>query len=136
MRRPNRRTARRNRLGESGAVATELAVIMPVLILLALIPVQIGLWWHASQAAQTAAEEGLDAAQVQTGTAADGQAAVRSILGQAGNLSNVTVNVDRGTETVSVSVTGTLAFSIFPGAWSVNANATGPVERFTPPDTP
>ena len=47
---------------ERGAAATELAVLMPVLIMLVLIPVQVGLWWHAKQAAETAADEALDAA--------------------------------------------------------------------------
>ncbi len=133
---PDRRTRRRDRPGEHGAVATELAVLMPLLILLVLIPVQIGLWWHAAQAAQTAAEEGLDAAQVSTGTATDGHAAVQSILGQAGNLDHVSIDIQRGTDTVTVTVTGQLGFSIFPGSWTVNANAAGPVERFVPPDTP
>ena len=58
---------------ERGATATELAVLMPVLILLVLLPVQVGLWWHAKQAAETAAEEALDAAQVTGATTTDGQ---------------------------------------------------------------
>ena len=115
---------------ERGATSTELAVIMPVLILLVLLPMQVGLWWHAKQAAEIAAEEALDAAQVATGSAADGQAGAQAILGQAGNLHNITVNVDRGAETVTVTIHGDLGFSIFPGAWSVTAQAQGPVERF------
>ena len=67
-------------------------------------------------------------------TAADGQAGAQAILGQAGNLRNVTVNVDRGTDIVTVAVRGQLGFSIFPGAWSVAARAEGPVERFIPED--
>jgi len=119
---------------ERGAAATELAVLMPVLIMLVLIPVQVGLWWHAKQAAETAADEALDAAQVENATVADGQAGAMAILGQAGNLENVVINVDRAGEIVSVTVSGQLGFSIFPGPWSVAAHAEGRVERFIPVD--
>ena len=125
------RTRSRNRGDpERGAVATELAVLMPVLILLMLVPVQVGLWWHAKQAAQVAAEEALDAAQTLDGTAADGTAGAQAILSQAGNLSNADIDVNRATDTVIVTISGDLGFSIFPGAWSVTAHAEGPVERF------
>lgn len=119
---------------EHGAAATELAVLMPVLIMLVLIPVQVGLWWHAKQAAETAADEALDAAQVENATAADGRAGAQAILGQAGNLENVVIDVDRDGDIVSVTVSGELGFSIFPGPWSVTAHAEGPVERFIPVD--
>lgn len=115
---------------ERGAVATELAILMPVLILLAILPVQVGLWWHAKQAAQVAAEEALDAAQPATATEADGIAGAEAILGQAGNLTNASIDIDRTAEEVSVSIRGDLGFSIFPGAWAVTAHAQGPTERF------
>ena len=125
------RTRSRNRGDpDRGAVATELAVLMPVLILLMLVPVQVGLWWHAKQAAQVAAEEAVDAAQTLDGTAADGTAGAQAILGQAGNLSNAHIDVNRTIDTVTVTINGDLGFSIFPGAWSVTAHAEGPVERF------
>jgi len=117
---------------ERGAAATELAVLMPVLIMLVLIPVQVGLWWHAKQAAETAADEALDAAQVENATVADGQAGAMAILGQAGNLDNVVIDVNRVGEVVSVTVSGQLGFSIFPGPWGVTAHAEGQVERFIP----
>lgn len=115
---------------ERGAVATELAILMPVLILLTLLPVQVGLWWHAKQAAQVAAEEALDAAQPAAATRADGIAGAEAILGQAGNLTNATIDIDRTAEEVSVSIRGDLGFSIFPGAWAVTAHAQGSTERF------
>ncbi len=116
--------------GERGAVATELAVLMPVLIVLVLVPVQVGLWWHGKQAAETAAEEALDAAQVASAGPAQGHAGAQAILGQAGNLNNVDITIDRTSEQVTVIVHGDLGFSIFPGSWSVTATAQGPVERF------
>lgn len=115
---------------ERGAAATEMAVLMPVLIMLVLLPVQIGLWWHANQAAQVAAEEALDAAQVADAGPADGHAGAQTILGQAGNLSNIAISVDRGAETVTVRIDGDLGFSILPGAWHVTAQAHGPIEQF------
>lgn len=130
----NRARTERARHSDRGAAATELAVLMPVLILLVLLPVQVGLWWHAKQAAETAAEEALDAAQVATATSADGHAGAHAILGEAGNLRNVTVDVNRSADTVIVTVNGDLGFSIFPGAWSVTGRAQGPVERFIPED--
>lgn len=120
----------RRRRSERGATATELAILMPALLLLVMLPMQIGLWWHAKAAAETAAEEALDAAQVATATAGDGRAGARAILGQSGNLRNVSVDVQRSDDTVSVVVHGDLGFSIFPGSWSVTARAGGPVERF------
>lgn len=115
---------------ERGAVATELAILMPVLILLTLLPVQVGLWWHAKQAAQVAAEEALDAAQPPAATRVDGIAGAEAVLGQAGNLTNASIDIERTAEEVIVTVRGDLGFSIFPGAWAVSANAQGPTERF------
>lgn len=105
---------------------------MPVLILLVMLPVQVGLWWHAKQAAEVAAEEAVDAAQIATATAADGEAGAAAVLSQAGNLRNVTVTVNRTADTVSVDVRGDLGFSVFPGGWSVHAHAEAPIERFVP----
>lgn len=105
---------------------------MPVLILLVLLPVQVGLWWHAKQAAESAAEEALDAAQIAAASAADGERGAHAILGQAGNLENVSVTVVRGSDNVTVEVHGQLGFSIFPGSWDVAATAEGPIEQFVP----
>ena len=105
---------------------------MPVLLLLVLVPVQIGLWWHAKQAAETAAQEALHSAQVAHATAADGQSGAHAILGQAGNLEHVTVDVARTPVDVTVVIHGDLGFSVFPGRYAVTARAEGPVERFVP----
>ena len=129
-RRPTRRRGRRG--DERGVSSTELAVLMPVLILLVLMPIQVGLWWHAKQAAEVAAEQAANAAQLANGTAADGQAGAAGILDHAGNLRDVTVNVTRTVDTVIVDVRGQLGFSLFPGGWSVAAHAEAPIERFVP----
>ena len=128
-----RRAAGRGRFAdERGVTATELAVLMPVLILLVLLPIQVGLWWHAKQAAEVAAEQAVNAAASANATSADGRHGAASILGQAGNLRDVTVSVTRTGTAVVVDVHGELGFSLFPGPWQVNAHAEGPIERFVP----
>ncbi|MDF1598116.1 MAG: pilus assembly protein [Acidimicrobiia bacterium] len=117
---------------ERGLTSTELAVVMPVIIALVLVPFQIALWWHARQVAEAAAREGLDAAQVITATEEDGIRAAEWFLDAAGNLTDPDVSVTRTTDTVTVAVTGR-APRIIPGLdWQVAAHASGPVERFIP----
>lgn len=106
---------------------------MPVLIVLVLLPMQFALWWHANQAAEVAAEEAVQAAVV---LGADPRAAavegVEAILGQAGNVEGVSIQVETSSNSVTVRVTGDLAFSVIP--LSVSAQASGRLERFVPED--
>jgi len=118
--------------GESGVSSTELAVLMPALIGVILVIFQMALWWHGKQAADTAAEEGVEAAQIAGATTADGVAGVAAILNHAGHLSNVRVGVTRGTDRVVVEVRGD-ALRLVPGlSWSVASRAEGSIERFIP----
>ena len=117
---------------EKGLTSTELAVLMPVLIALVLVPFQVALWWHAHQIADAAAREAVDAAQVVTATADDGIRAAEWFLDTAGNITDAEVTVTRTVDTVSVEVTGR-APRLVPGFdWQVAAHATGPIERFIP----
>ena len=117
---------------ERGLTSTELAVVMPVIIALVLVPFQVALWWHARQVAEAAAREALDAAQVVTATEDDGIRAAEWFLDAAGNLTEPDVTVTRTADTVTVDVTGR-APRIIPGLdWHVTAHASGPVERFIP----
>jgi hypothetical protein len=107
---------------------------MPVLLLLVLLPMQFALWWHAKQAADLAAEEGVEAAQVVgADPVADGTAGVYAVLSEAGNLTNVTVTVTPNAETVVVEVRGELNYSVI-GTYTVTARAEGPLEQFIPAD--
>ena len=120
------------RRDEKGLTSTELAVLMPVLITLVLVPFQVALWWHATQIADAAAREAVDAAQVVTATDDDGIRAAQWFLNAAGNLTEPTVTVTRTVDTVIVEVTGR-APRLIPGFdWHVAAHATGPIERFIP----
>lgn len=118
--------------GEDGVAATQLAVVMPAVLLLIMLTVQFGLWAHASQLANAAADAAATAAALPDGTDEAGRDAATQLLRQAGNLTATTVDVDRGSELVSVVVTGT-APQVAPGfRWSVTAHAAAPIERFVP----
>ena len=118
------------RRGEAGLTSTEVAVLMPVVIALVLVPFQVGLWWHANQVAAAAAREAVDAAQVATATEAHGEAAALRLLDAAGNINQPVVTVTRSAEIVTVTVTGR-APRLLPGFdWQVTAIAEAPVERF------
>lgn len=138
-RRPSSGTPPDHRLrGDAGVTSTEVAIVMPAMLIVILFVFQIALFWHAKQAADVAAEEAVDAAQVATATEADGYAGANTILGQAGNLRDASVSVTRDPATglVTATVTGR-APSIIPfGSWSVSATAQAPIEEFRPADAP
>ena len=122
----------KRRRGEQGLTSTELAVLMPVMIALVLVPFQVALWWHAHQIVDAAAREAVDAAQIADATEEDGMRAAEWFLDAAGNITNPVVTVTRTADTVSVEVTGR-APRLVPGFdWHVVAHATGPIERFIP----
>ncbi len=117
---------------EAGLTSTELAVLMPVVIALVLVPFQVGLWFHAKQVAAAAARQAVDATQVEDGTERDGVEAAFRFLDAAGNITDPRVTVTRTADTVTASVTGQ-APRLIPGMdWQVTARAAGPVERFIP----
>ena len=110
----------------------QVAILFPVILFWLMLIVQYGLWWHAKQVANAAAAEGLAAAQVPTGTEADGDAAARRFVDQSGNLTNADIVVARQTDLVIVEVRGN-APRLVPGiGWSVTSRSYGPVERYIP----
>ena len=117
---------------ERGMTTIQVAILFPVVLFWIMLIVQYGLWWHAKQVTNAAAAEAVDAAQVSTGSARDGEDAAASYLAQSGNLDNITVTVSREPTVVTVEVRGE-APQLVPGfAWSVTARSTAPVERFIP----
>jgi Flp pilus assembly protein TadG len=115
---------------QTGSATTELVLLMPVVLMLVLLVVQFGLWLHARQVATAAAQEGLVAAQVETGTAAAGNARAVAFLTQTGGLRGTSVEASRNVTTARVAVTGTTP-AVLPGTTlGVSAVAEGPVERF------
>ncbi len=117
---------------ERGMTTIQVAILFPVVLFWIMLIVQYGLWWHAKQVANAAAAEAVDAAQVSTGSARDGEDAAASYLAQSGNLDNIAVTVSREPTVVTVEVRGD-APQLVPGfEWSVTARSTAPVERFIP----
>src|SRR6266511_3393136 len=115
----------RDSLGtEDGSASTELVVVFPA--------VQLGLWYHARHVALAAAEEGVRAARVQTGSATAGAARARRFLRALGPtvVADPVVRASRDQDTARVEVAGQ-ALNVLP--WlhlPVRQAAQGPVERF------
>lgn len=123
-----RAKARPRRSDDRGEVAANTVVAVAALGLFFLV-MQVGLWFAARQVADGAARHALNAARVESGTAADGRATSEQWLDQVGTLQDAAVTVDRSTDMVTVTVTGT--------AWSpqpffdpgVSVTVSAPVER-------
>ena len=117
---------------EDGTVASQLAILMPALLLLLMLAVQFGLWAHATQLARAAADEAAYTAALPNSTDTAGQAAATGLLAQAGHLTDLRIDIDRSDQLVAATVTGA-APQVVPGfRWSVSATAVAPVERFIP----
>ncbi len=124
------RCLRATMTGEEGSVSAELVVATPLLLLLLLVAVQAGVWWHATHIAESVAAHALAAARVQDGSAVAGERSGRLVIVQlAGNLlTDPQIVVTRGPADANVEVTGS-AMSVIPGlALPVRAEAAGATE--------
>lgn len=120
---------------DDGATSTELAIVFPAVLLIIMFALQFGLYLHAAQIAEAAAQEAVEAAQTQTGGPAAGRVAATTLLADLGALQAPAVTVSRSGTAVSSRVTGH-AQRLVPGFdLGVSATAAGPVERFVPEDT-
>lgn len=124
----------RRRLGrdDRGAVSTELAVAIPLVMLLILLIAQFAVWTHATHVAQAAASQALSATRVVGGTTATGHDAARAVLTQLGDgvLKGGHADVTRGPETTTVEIRGTASRIVPFFSLPVEARAVGPTERF------
>ena len=117
---------------EDGMIASQLAILMPALLLLLMLGVQFGLWAHASQLARAAADEAAYIAALPDSTDTAGQVAASSLLAQAGHLTDIRIDIDRTPDRVVATVAG-VAPQVVPGfRWSVSATAAAAPERFIP----
>jgi Flp pilus assembly protein TadG len=117
---------------EDGVIASQLAILMPALLLLLMLAVQFGLWAHATQLARAAADEAAYIAALPDSSDTAGQLAATGLLAQAGHLADVRIDIERTPELVVATVTG-LAPQVVPGfRWSVAASAAAAPERFIP----
>ena len=125
-------TTGRLRTDQRGDLTLELSVIFPALVLFIFLSVQVGLWWHGRQVAEAAAQEAVEAAQVEGATDQDGADAAVWFLTQAGFMTGITIEVTRDGDNVTATVSGD-AFDIIPlGSWPITATATGPIEQTIP----
>lgn len=105
---------------------------MPVVLLLVLLIVQLGLWAHARQVAAAGAQEGLAAAQMQTGTGDVARARAQAFLTEAGGIRSVEIEAQRSDTTARVTVRGVSPAAVAGMTLPVSGVAEGPVERFIP----
>ena len=123
------------RLGEeSGAVAAELVIATPLLLVLIMGVVQFAIWEHASGVAEAAAQQGLSVARLQGETARAGSAETDSVLAQLGTgvLIAPTVSVRRSGATTEVVVRGQAESILGVFSLPVRAVAAGPTEPPAP----
>ncbi|WP_240777190.1 TadE/TadG family type IV pilus assembly protein [Nonomuraea basaltis] len=134
--------SRRPRDGERGVTAVELAILMPIILAVALLIVQVALWFHGRQVAEAAAQEGARVARsapidsgdwegVATTKATDIVRAIGPRL-----LDNATATTsEKDPDERFVTVTGSAVQVIPllpPLAFTITATAGGPVECFRP----
>jgi len=115
--------------------SVELAVVVPVLLLLVFGAVNVAWWYHARNVALAAARAGSDAGRLQGATAAQGAAAARAFAARAGTgaLDAPAVSTaGSSATTVCVTVTGVapLIIPLVPDL-HVSQRSCGPVEVFT-----
>lgn len=118
---------------DRGSASVEAVIATPVLMLLLLAIIQAGLLVHAHHMAQAAAHTALDAARAETATGGDGATAAEASLARnAAVLEGAAVSVQRGAETVTVTVTGEAAQILPLFDLPVSATVTGAVEHIVP----
>jgi Flp pilus assembly protein TadG len=105
------------------------AITFPAVLVVLMLAVQAGLYWHAHQRADAAATRAAAAAARAGGPTTDGHQAANDFLAGA-PLDHATVTVTVVGDAAEAAVTGT-APALVPGVvWQVQASAEAPVERF------
>jgi Flp pilus assembly protein TadG len=125
--------ARYSAARDRGALSLELMVIFPVVLMLILLTVHAGLWWHARNVAMSAAQQGVEAARGRGSSLDAGTRETRDFLSRAGgSISGVQVSGSRG-QTVQITVTGYVD-TLVPGlTLPIRQHAQAATERITEP---
>lgn len=118
---------------ERGAVAAELVIATPLLLLLIMGVIQFALWEHAEHIASAVAQQGVSVARLQGETAGAGQAEAHSVLDQLGPsvLSDANITATRTATTSTVIVAGHAESILGIFTLPVKAIAVGPTEMYT-----
>jgi Flp pilus assembly protein TadG len=114
--------------GDRGAVAVSV-VVVPIFMTVLFTVLQIAIWYHGQSVATAAAQHGLDAARVPSGTTAAGEATVQQFVDQVGGLGVTDVVVERSAEEVSVTVRGEVQSLVPFFSVPVSVTLDAPVER-------
>ena len=121
---------------ERGEVTTAV-VLIPVVLVMVMVVIQMALVFHARSVITAAATDAARAAQAEGGTEGDGQAVARQLLaGSESLVSGTTIDVDRSSGRVAVTIDAHVV-SLIPG-WtlSISAHSEGPIEEFRTGTTP
>lgn len=118
--------------GDRGAVTLQNVIVAPVLLLILAIFLHLGILLHANNLAQAAATSAYNAARDFGGSSQDGTAAGLAILNQGGSspIKHPAVIVNRGANTVTVTVTGNAPSFVPWITTGVDVTVTGPTERW------
>jgi len=119
---------------DRGSTTVEVIVLFPLMLTLIFGIVQGAMWFHARDAARSAASQAVEVARLEGGTDAAAHQSAGQLLGQVDALSNYQVDVTRTAQTVSVTITGSSHMIIdFPG-WdlTVEQTATSALEEWAP----
>ncbi len=106
----------------------------PVLLLLIMLIMQFGLWYHGAHVASAAAQEGARAARLEGGTQAAGAARAEQFLAALGRsvVAEPRVSVSRDDQRARVEIRAR-SVPVVPGMrLPISAVSEGPVERFRP----
>jgi len=120
---------------DRGEVSAQVVLVIPVIILLLMLAIQAGLYFHASSIAGAAAAEGAAAASVaripSEVAARRGQRAAENLVIEAGGQSTSAAIVAVNTETIAITVEALVPRIIpfFPS--SVRRTVIEPRERFS-----
>jgi len=109
------------------AGAIEIAVVMAAVFALLSIGLLLGVRWFAAEAADAAAQRGLEIAQSPGGTERDARSVAVALASSSGLVNDVDVVIVRERDLVTVRVT---AVPVIGG--DVVRSVTGPVLRFVP----
>jgi Flp pilus assembly protein TadG len=123
---------------ERGAVAAELVVATPFLLLMIMTVIQFALWQHAEHVAEAVAQQGLAVGRLQGESAEAGQSEAQSVLDQLGSgvLVGPKITATRTAATTTIVVTGHAVSAVGLFSLPVKAIAIGPTEAYTDPGQP
>ena len=118
---------------DAGAASAELVIAMPLLLLIVMLVIQAGVWFHATHIAQAAANRAAATAAAYHSSAGAGRSAGADTLTAIGSgvLKNPSVSVTRTATEVRVTIHG-VASTVVPGMhWHVETTVVRPTEHWT-----